>query len=214
MIKAITVCVGYDDILSVTIGRILENVDQLVVVTTPSDEKTQSLCNGLGNVKVLQTESFFAGGAKFRKGLAIEEGFDFIGRDGWILVIDADILLPVKMNITDLRIGNLYSPFRRILRDSSLVNEYMDPDSWLSLNRYNDGEFAGYFQLFHGSDKAIAKKPWYGIDYMNAGGCDSYFECRWKRLNKIRPNFDVLHIGPAGVNWNGRVTGRIDENSR
>lgn len=210
MIKAVTVCVGYDDILEITIDRMVQNVDSLTVVTTPSDEKTIKLCESRKSVNILKTESFYSKGAKFRKGMAVEEGFDLIGRDGWILVIDADILLPEKMNLPELRPGKLYSPYRRILPRADLAKANMEPSSWSNLEKFNDGEFAGYFQLFHGSDQVLAKKPWYGIDWMHAGGCDSVFERKWIQANKVRPEFEVLHIGPVGVNWNGRVTGRID----
>lgn len=210
MIKAITVCVNYDDILDVTIDRMVSNVDQLVVVTSTSDKKTKLLCKNKEKVKLLQTDSFYSKGAKFRKGLAIEEGFDFIGRNGWILVIDADILLPEKMPLPAVEVGKIYSPYRRVLPRLEDAKDYMDVSSWGRLDKFNDQEFAGYFQLFNGSDPVLRKKPWYGIDWMHAGGCDSVFERKWMQTNKVRPNFDVLHIGPIGVNWHGRITGRVE----
>ena len=213
MIRAVTVCVGYDDMLSMAIPSILGNVESLCVVTTPSDEKTKALCKNYDRIKVLETESFYAGGAKFRKGLAIEESLDLMGRRGWILTIDSDIILPPKMNLPEIQIGKLYSPCRRILDNPKNLSKFQTPDTWGSLKKFNDNEFAGYFHLFHADDPAIKKRPWYGIDWMNAAGYDSVFEKRWNRRDKIRPDFEVLHLGPTGVNWDGRITGRYDENA-
>ena len=41
---------------------------------------------------------------------------------------------------------------------------------------------------------------------------DSIFQRKWPRQNKIRPPFDVLHIGTAGSNWYGRASPYLDGN--
>lgn len=74
----------------------------------------------------------------------------------------------------------------------------------------NTKEWAGYSQIFHAEDPALGKPPWYDISWSHAGGADSAFQHKWTQDRKIRPNFEVLHLGPAGVNWYGRATPYAD----
>ena len=43
-IEAITVCVGYADFLAETVKENLPVLDDLVVITSPDDEKTRAVC--------------------------------------------------------------------------------------------------------------------------------------------------------------------------
>ncbi len=210
MIKAITVCVGYDDILRLTLPTILPHVDKLVIVTSPTDTKTQDLAAQYPEkVRVHLTDAFYRNGASFNKGLAMEEGFDVLGRDGWILILDADIVLPAHMPLGKLLIGKLYTPARRILPDIVGMTELPDIKVESLRPRKDHGNF-GYFQLFHASDPVLRRRPWYGIDWVHAGGCDSVFEKRWHKADKLRMLFEVIHLGDPDKNWYGRATPRID----
>lgn len=127
--------------------------------------------------------------------------------------------------------GKLYSPLRRIFPFSEMnkqwihvipqpTNPFCQPDpiaptelrcfpSEEQWSRYpihrNVGEWAGYTQIFHASDPALlTPPPWHEINWKHAGGADSFFQARWKSENKIRPPFEVLHLGNAGENWMGR----------
>lgn len=213
MMNSITVCVEYDDFLQITLPRNLRHFTDTLVVTSPEDQKTQALTKYLG-CKCLVTDVFYRDGASFNKGAAMEEGFDYLGREGWICVWDADIVMPVEWSF-NRNPSCLYSPARRILEDPTLFTDDLD---WKTLrNSTNINEFAGYFQLFHSS--ALKKLPWYGTDWTHAGGCDSDFEQKFSMGNKCRTSFDVLHLGPEGIeylntrigaDWSGRVTRRID----
>lgn len=208
-LRAVTVCVDYDDILRLTLPRTTREVDQLTVVTSYEDTKTFRYCCGLDNVSVFRTDAFYRGGARFNKGLALEEAFDFMGREGWMLVLDADIYLPegLKGRLPHLMVGRLYSPFRRILADPRKLPTLKD---WNSLPRRVDLGLYGYFQLFNASDPALVRRPWYGVNWTHAGGCDKEFQERWAHHNKIRPPFDVLHLGLPDENWFGRSSARLD----
>lgn len=208
--KAITICVHYDDFLAVTIPRIVQHVSELLVVTTPTDQRTIDLVAKYPQARTYQTDAFYRGGASFNKGLAMEEGFDQLGRSGWILILDADILLPEHIPSLSLAIGNMYTPVRRIMQDVDglLAPPTIDPKA-LPL-RNEKGNF-GYFQLFHAHDPVIRnKRPWYQTDWVHAGGADSVFEKQWKPGNKRRPPFEVIHLGNPDENWYGRVRRRID----
>jgi hypothetical protein len=214
-IRALTVCVGYDDLLRVTLPTVLPHVQELLVITSPADTRTTALTVSHGRVRVHQTDAFYRGGAKFNKGLAIEEGFDALGRDGWILVLDADIVLPPdtseRLGECGLTPGRLYTPRRRILDDPTRYPLWSDHTRWRGLPlRREDHGFYGYFQLFHAADPVLARRPWYGVNWTHAGHCDNEFQRKWDRRDKHRPAFEVLHLGRCDTNWFGRVSGRID----
>jgi len=213
-IKAIVVCVGYDDFLRLTISRILQHVAKLVVVTTPTDLRTQALCQQYPEkVTVYATEAFYADGASFNKGRALEEGFDVLGRTGWILILDADILLPERIPPLLLQPGMLYTPARRILSavDGLVTTPTVDPAT-LPL-RVEYGNF-GYFQLFRADDPVLnVNRPWYQTDWVHAGGADSVFEKRWPKEKKARMPFEVIHLGDPDQNWYGRTRRRLDDGS-
>lgn len=213
--KAVVVCVNYDDLLAVTMPALLPHVQELVVVTAPADEKTQALVAGRRNARCHVTDAFYRHGAKFNKGLAMEEGFDALGRDGWILVIDADILVPpdLSFQLAALRPrpGFLYTPRRRILDDPTQWERYADPRTWPSLpGRKEDKGHYGYFQLFHAGDPVLKALPWYATEFTHAGQCDDKFQHRWPVPRKPRPPFEVLHLGRCDENWFGRTTARVD----
>lgn len=145
---------------------------------------------------------------------------------GWIVVFDADTLFPASLSADLDRLnlnphpdnlnpasGRLYTPRRRILANVAAWPEYVEPEHhnrWHSLPLKKEGEFPGYFQLFHSSDPVLHLLPWYPTDWTHAGGCDSFFQFKWPKQNKIRPPFEVLHLGECGENWCGRVGKKVD----
>lgn len=214
VIRALTVCVGYDDILRLTMPTVLPFVSELLVVSSPADERTAALVAGTDRARLLRTDAFYRDGAKFNKGLAIEEGFSALGRTGWLLVLDADIMLPpdaARRLVKPLRPGCLYTAPRRVLNDAAAWPDYhMRPDRWAGLPLRDDRGHFGYFQLFHATDPVLRPRPWYGVTSTHAGRCDNEFQLKWGKAHKLRPGFEVLHVGPCDENWFGRATDRID----
>jgi hypothetical protein len=214
-VRAVVICVNYDDLLAVTMPALLPHVTELVVVTAPQDAKTQALVAGQRNARTHVTDAFYRRGAKFNKGLAMEEGFDALGREGWILVLDADILVPPdlgrQVELLRPRLGCLYTPRRRILDDPRQWEKYADHRRWSSLpGRREDKGHYGYFQLFHAADPVLKEQPWYATEFTHAGQCDDKFQHRWPVPRKLRPTFEVLHLGRCDENWFGRTTARVD----
>lgn len=209
-IRALTVCVGYDDFLRLTIPQTVKHVDQLLVITAPADTRTQELVRQYPEkVQLHITDAFYQDDAPFNKGRAIEEGFDVIGRKGWMLVMDSDIVIPERLPFTPLQVGKLYTPFRRILSQVEGLTELPKIDFRTLPLREEYGHF-GYFQLFHAADPVLKQQPWYETQWRHAGGCDSAFQRRWSKGDKIRPSFEVVHLGDPDQNWFGRATPRID----
>lgn len=206
--KAITVCVEYDDLLAISLPENARHFDRMLVVTSPTDHATTLVANSFENVLAYHTDAFYRRGADFNKGLALEEGFNVLGRDGWICILDADTVLPRDVDFSMLEIGKLYCPKRRILTDPTQWSRGLD---WSTLPTPPVIEHAGYCQIFHADDPIIkGLRPWYGTNWRHAGGCDSDFHQHWPPSRKIWLPWEVLHLGPHGKNWYGRYTARLD----
>lgn len=212
-IRAVCVCVDYADILSITLPYNQHQFQQLLIITSPGDTETKMLCEK-EKVPCFVTDLFYRDGAMFNKWLALEEGLNHFGREGWICLLDADVLWPKNAwkSLTGIRPGFLYTPRRRMYPILPKNEDCIPSEAiW---NNYpvhrNENEFAGYSQIFHASDPVLGDPPWHEVDWMTAGSADSFFQLKWPDHMKIRPAFEVLHLGPAGTNWAGRVSPYAD----
>jgi len=211
--KSLVVCVEFDDFLAVTLPRNLRHFERTVVVTSVADFATHRLVRDCGCETVV-TDVFYERHAHFNKGAAVEMAMDVLGRDGWICIWDADIVMPHSIEF-DKNPAHLHTATRRTLADPTAFRDDLD---WNTVPITGlDAEYPGYFQLFHA--EAAGPKPWYTKDWTHAGGCDSDFQGRFSPDCMSRPPFNVLHLGPTvdeatkdrvGKNWCGRVTPRID----
>lgn len=208
--NAILVSVDYTDCLRLTLPYNRHHFHRVLIVTTPGDWKAVSEVAYANRAEVYPTDAFYRRGAKFNKWLALEEAFDWADyRKGWLCVMDADVLWPKSVHwnwSVDGRaftVGQLSTPRRRMF--PSVPREAPPESEW---GRYpvhpNGGEFAGYSQVFHADDPALGPAPWHETDWTHAGGADSFFQAKWDLRNKVRPPFEVLHLGPAGTNWMGK----------
>ncbi len=200
-IRGITISVGYADLLRVTLVRNLRHLTECLVVTTPEDEATKAVAASVPGVRILETDAFTRHGARFNKGLAMEEGFDALGRHGFVLIWDADILLPDVMPVQDIKPNAIHGCRRRILENP----ESWRPDlNWNVAPHAKDGGPIGFFQLFHAEYPALAsKRPWYDVSFAHAGGGDAYFIGHWDAGKRVVLPFDVLHLGLPDRNWFG-----------
>lgn len=201
--RAITVAVEYHDLLAMTLPANRHHFSEVCVVTSPEDEPNVRPITDAHGAQLVVTDLFYANGADFNKWAALEYGLDQFGRRDWMAIMDADVVWPQKLPPFRMIPGFLYSPRRRILPE---IAEPPSEDVWPQLQLYPEGEFAGYTQIFHASDCHLGPAPWHQIDWRTAAGGDSEFQSKWPRRRKIRPPFEVLHIGPPGVNWSGRTS--------
>lgn len=207
--KAIIISVDYGDILAITLPRNARLFSEILVVSSPADEETAKVVAGVSNARLYKTDAFYRHGCPFNKGAAMEEGFDVLGRDGWIAIIDADVLFPrdFTWDCVSLLPDCLHTPKRCILEN---LGEYSDAIDWTDWKVHQDLEHAGYCQVFNASDPVLARRPWYPTNWVHAGGSDSEFNQLWKRRSKIWLPFSVLHLGPIDTNWCGRVAPKVD----
>jgi hypothetical protein len=206
--KCVIVCVEYDDLLAITVPRNGWRFEEILIVTSPEDKRTQDLARYTLQVDCLATDAFSKGGSTFNKGAALNEGLEAIGMDGWIVVMDADVIIPADAKFGDLEPGKMYGCRRRILADPLAFRDDLDW-SRLPLER-NVTELPGYFHLFHARDPVLAGGDWYPETWRHAGGYDTEFQERWPWSNKRWLPFPVIHLGPPWTNWCGRATPRTD----
>lgn len=205
-LRGVTVCVEYDDLLAITLKHNISRMRECYVVTSPQDERTHALVQSIPGAKLFVTDAFYRGGAKFNKGLALEECFDHMGREGWMLIWDADIVFPPMWSMDrPLEVDVLYGARRLILNNIKAFNDKMD---WRTARETKDRPGTGYFQLFNAASPTISQLPWYDATFTHAGGGDGYFTARWARKQFLP--FKVLHLGPRDQNWMGRATERLD----
>lgn len=213
--KSLVVCVEFDDFLAITLPRNNRHFEQTLVITSICDIDTQRLA--LENAcQVFITDVFYENEAVFNKGAAIEKGLDILGRDGWLCLWDADIVMPSTIEF-DKDPACLYTALRRTLDNPA---DFSDALVWnhVPITGHED-EFPGYFQLFNA--QAAGPKPWFEVNWKHAGGYDGNFQNKFSKKNLCRPPFNVLHLGPSvdmvskfhlrvGDNWCGRTTPRLD----
>ncbi|MFQ5492360.1 MAG: hypothetical protein ACE5GE_16745, partial [Phycisphaerae bacterium] len=210
--KAITVCVEYDDLLAITLPRMLAVFDDVLVVTDSHDKATQEIANRLG-VYCLQTNAFYAQGASFNKGNALNAAVLHQAQPAsWLAVIDADIVLPERADLTGLQPGTLYGATRRIVNPIWLPHDWSKFPTYPDRYPWNGAEvtLGGHFLVFHTGDPVIETWPWFPDDWKHAGGYDSDFIAQWPPEKQVRLPFEVLHLGPLAMNWHGRITPRLD----
>ncbi len=219
-LQGLTVSVGYDDLLAITLARNAPLFSRLCVITAPHDSKTIGVVSRLKDklnmdgLFVHITDAFYANGALFNKGAAIEEVLATKWRDDmWSVIFDADIYMPSSLQdclkLQKMRQDDLYCPRRRQVDDPKMLGVMSGPE--FEFPAIDDAEHAGYFQMFHPHSRFLSTRPWYGTRWKHAGGCDSDFMMKFPLEHRHWMEFSVLHLGQHGKNWYGRVTPRWDE---
>jgi hypothetical protein len=150
--NGILVSVDYADLLSITLPWNRRHFDRMVVVTTPGSEDGDVARKH--EAEVFETNEFYANGATFNKWLCLEQGLNWMGRTGWICLMDADVLWPRRLVVgqysnsenlsmwsrnggdiaSEVRPGQICSPLRRMWENW--------PGNWLPLeNVVSDSHF-------------------------------------------------------------------------
>lgn len=231
--RAALVSVDYADLLAITLPLNRKHFSEVMVVTTPDDAATIGVAQA-NDCRVWKTNRFYDNGAAFAKWRAFEEGLDWFGRHGWMCLMDADVLWPSAIKLTESEdetlavesagpvglygrtSGVLLTPLRRMCLDPQ---NWIGEDGRLTIQEINwtrfplhpqQQEWAGYTQIFHASDLVLGPPPWHEVNWRHAGGADSMFQAKWPTWKKFRPPFEVLHLGAAGKNWCGRATPYLD----
>jgi hypothetical protein len=192
--------------------------DDYVVVTTVEDAETRTLCEAQG-VRCVLTERLGHNGARFNKGCALNDGFAALAKRDWIVILDADIVLPneareeIERHATDP--GVLFSAKRRVSPTMDLWRRHeAEPERVPLIETHDDRRgflqlgpgATGYFVAFNSAAPPLQNRsPWCAEDFRSAGEVDVEFANAWGRWRAWLP-FTVSHLGPVRQNWEGRVT--------
>lgn len=232
-LEAVIVCVKYGDFLRETLHRNLNHFDDVVVVTCPSDRETLDLC-AQWSVRTVATEVHHdRRGDVFNKGRAINMGLAHLRRLGWVLHLDADIVLPDRFR---------YMLSRRPLDSDAIYG--MDRvrvqgwEAWQKVQQHYAfaRPYREHFSLQTPANLPLGARPVHG----SFGYCPIGFAQLWHSKWRDRrypenqgtaEHTDVLHalqwpwekrlllpevicyhletISDGGNNWNGRSTPRF-----
>ena len=164
--EIITICVNRTSFLRESLPVNKAKVDNVIVVTTPSDLETQAYCK-LEKVDYVTTNAFYHNGDPFNKGLAIEEGIKALRHKDWVLLLDADIILSPPygeiLSSDGLDTNRLYGCRRVMISDKKEYLEFLRDCAFNPekinlndmLNERNDEIGVGYFQLFNMQSSVI-----------------------------------------------------------
>ena len=220
-IDCVAVCIDYDDFLALTVDRYRETFDEVIVVTTASDERTIALCEAACVRCVLSPRVHFRG-LDFNLPALINDGCGALVTPEWVCKIDPDIYLP-----KDARAhldGSLDEPdtlwgTRRYFCDTpARFQEFsIDEDYGLLEPPYEEAgdDVIGFFQLFNVRSRYLRdrQKPYEEDHYAPPSLTnDRLFSSQWPPDRRRRLPFDVVHLGleARGRNWKGRRSPRFD----
>jgi hypothetical protein len=230
-LEAVTVSVGFDDLLDVTLQMNHPHLDTMIVVTAHEDRKTQAVCAKHGAFCV-PTDLVQKNGRTFNKGAAINAGFGYFQYYGYRLHLDADIVLPdncrrVLFNHTNLDPQTIYGADRvniigrkeidRLRLTGATQHQYKCLMESL-VERPIGGRFVstlhgylplGYFQLWH----AKCQKT-YPYSLGTAAHDDTLYAALWPLHKRaLLSTLVVYHLCERtpiwGENWDGRRQPRL-----
>lgn len=237
-IEAVTVCIGYDDFLTVSAQHNRSLFDRWIVVTSPNDKATIKVCQRF-NLGVLLTEEGTRDG-EFNKGHLVQRAQRLLSSGAWRLHLDADIVCPSTLRksliTSDLDPNKVYGADRvlvkswdrwqRLLQSGYLQNQhdyhyrmrfpagYDIGTRWVSPS--HGWVPIGFFQLWHGdADEAngVQVKA-YPNRHGSANRTDVQHGLQWDRRHReLLPEVIVVHLeseeAKLGANWAGRCTKRF-----
>ncbi len=209
-LQAVTICINYADYLE-CIAANRRHFDRWVVVTVPGDAATAAVCARHG-LEVVLSETLRADGQDFNavdnKARAVNEGLARLDGEGWVLVLDADVLLPrdfrARLAALPLEAGCLYGAAgRRVCEERETFTVLRGLEPWERLAARNS-QVLGYFNLFHAGTRPNR--------YVPAGGGDSVVHDDARFMTSFAPParrqvpMTVIHVGPMYQNWARRVS--------
>lgn len=235
LIEAVTVCVNYSDFLKVVISYNLPHLNRWIIVTTSKDEETRELCRKY-SLQAVICDDIIREGEDFNKSRAIATGIEHLSHKGWILHLDADIILPVRTRIVldnaDLDTECIYGCDRILVRnysewlrlkETNWLTEQHDyhyrvnfPQGYEIGSRWASNIHSyvpiGFFQLWNGEHdlwRGIHSKQ-YPIARHDASHDDVSHAIQWPRRKRVLlPELIVAHLESEPAKLGANWGGRI-----
>lgn len=212
-LDALLVSVGYGHILKQTLPFNIHHFDRFIIVSSSNDSETREAVEQFGGTLVVSDS--YADEGSFNKGKMLNFGMEAIQDCDWLLVTDADIILPANfrnhINESDLNNDALYCASRlnapiknlpqwleKFKADQSILLDY-EPDQF-------ECSPIGYFQLFNRHSKYLNNSPpLFCEKFLTAGGVDYHFFNRWPNTQVKNIHLETVHIphGSLASTWSG-----------
>lgn len=229
LIEAVSVCVNFSDVLCHSLPINKHHFDRIIIVTDPADTATRKLCDH-HYVECVATDAFYHSDQAFNKGRGINVGLAMLAKTGFVVHMDADIVLPARARrLWDgpvaLDAGCIYGMDRlmcpdftawiRHMADPTIqhCNEiFVIPDGFklgVRVAQLNGGGYLpiGFFQMWHPGASGVSTYP---EEHGTAGRADTLHAQKWMRKRRVlMPEMFAIHLGspiPKGkTNWRGRA---------
>lgn len=245
-LEAVTVCVDYSDFLAYSVLFNKSAFDRWVIVTSPTDEATRRLCEYHDLEYVVSNRFYEPDGWQpkshgqgrlykppFAKAKGINDGLKALDGDGWVLHIDADIVLPPRAREMIERTGlvpqNIYGIDRLMSKSFEEFAIHLtypevqhDANIFIRGNSFpfnvrvgnhrddNGGGWLpiGFFQLWNPAGSGIKAYP---EQHNSAGRTDMQHAMRWPIERRLLiPEVIGIHLESEttmmSANWSGRRT--------
>lgn len=239
-IECVTTSFRYGDFLRETLPLNLPLFDRYIIVTSPDDEETREICRRYG-VQCILTKEVWKDGDEFNKGKAIIRGIDHLAANGWVLHLDADIVLPSTfrkfIDAAHLNENKIYGADRVMVKGFDQWKK-LKYSGWLQHDYHCRVNFPagfdvgcrwateyygwlpiGYFQLWSGKSDLYRgmHSKLYPSKHSDAARGDVQHALQWDRRDReLIPEIICVHLEsePAsvlGANWRGRTTKRFED---
>jgi hypothetical protein len=177
-----------------------KHFENITVVTSNDDIMCQNICKSYG-VKCITTDAFYEDDFVFNKGKAINIGIESIVNPEFILLLDADIIVTNKFDLSNLESDTLYTSDRWICYNHFQYEKWKKGETSVNnLPKYERDNGYGFFQLFNFNNSLDVK--WYPSDVENSSHPDLKFSSYFPKKQTI--DVDIIHLGDVKKNWNGR----------
>lgn len=188
-------CVNYSDFLRLSLPT--TKWLKPTIITRKEDTETQELAAMHGCPYYISE----AWGATFNKAAAIN---DVLDTSGWVLLLDADILLPSPFGLPDDKVPLYGARSRHCEKFEDFGKKWENYPYRRSTYKLGENRFrlAGYFHLWWGPSQPEKLPP---SPRKDASKYDMKHSERFERV-ELLPDYEVLHIGESMKNWKGRIT--------
>ena len=199
-IDVIITSVDYNDFLILSLENNTKYFENITVVTSNDDIICQNICKSYG-VKCITTDAFYEDDFVFNKGKAINIGIESIVNPEFILLLDADIIVTNKFDLSNLELDTLYTSDRWICYNHFQYERWRKGETQVNnLPKYERDNGYGFFQLFNFNNSLDVK--WYPSELENSSHPDLKFSSLFSKKQTI--DVDIIHLGDVKKNWNGR----------
>jgi len=199
-IDVIITSVNYNDFLILSLENNTKYFENITVVTSNDDKICQDICENYG-VKCITTDVFYEDGFKFNKGKAINVGIESIINPEFILLLDADIIVTNKIELTNLEPDTLYTSDRWICYNHFQYERWRKGETQVNnLPKYERDNGYGFFQLFNFNNSIGINR--YNDEIENSSHPDLKFSSHFPKKQTI--DVDIIHLGYVKKNWDGR----------